>query len=93
MGEHYADPKNLPLGPIYGVSNGKVIFSEFMMTQDEFTSGKSWEDLKVAKGIGSVNHVDIHFEPQGHEGFKIAHYDIHMDMVPHAVHMRIKPPN
>ena len=25
MGEHWANPRNLPLGPIYCVTNGKVI--------------------------------------------------------------------
>ena len=42
MGEHWANPAHLPLGPIYGVSNGKVIFLEFMIDQDSFKTGKSF---------------------------------------------------
>ena len=34
MGEHWADPKDLPLGPIYGVSEGRIIFFEFMIDRD-----------------------------------------------------------
>ena len=36
MGEHWADPKDLPLGPIYGVSQGRVIFLEFMIRRAAF---------------------------------------------------------
>ncbi len=43
MGEHWADPdpKNMPLGPIYGVINDEVVFVELMPAQADFADGKS----------------------------------------------------
>lgn len=76
MGEHWADPRHLPLGPIYGVYNGKVIFWEFMIAQEDFKAGKSFEALQLLKGQ-PVDHVDITFMPGGHPGFETPHYDIH----------------
>src|SRR5687768_5429681 len=36
MGEHWANPKDLPLGPIYCVHKGKVVCLEFMISQADF---------------------------------------------------------
>jgi hypothetical protein len=78
MGEHWADPSTLPLGPIYCVHQGKIVCLEFMMSQQDFADGKSWPDLSGMEGLPPVNHVNISFEAQGHEGFEVPHYDIHM---------------
>jgi hypothetical protein len=93
MGEHWANPADMPIGPIYGVSNGKVIFLEFMIDQESFKAGKSFLELASKAGIElpPIDHVDFNFEPHGHEGYEIPHYDIHMYFVPHAEHMAIKP--
>src|SRR4051812_38737338 len=45
MGEHWANPKDLPLGPIYCVHKGKVICIEYMISQADFQAGKSWPEL------------------------------------------------
>ena len=93
MGEHWGNPADLPLGPIYGVSNGKVIFLEFMIDQDSFKAGKSFLELASKAGIElpMVDHVDFNFEPQGHEGYEVPHYDVHMYFVSHDNHMALKP--
>jgi hypothetical protein len=78
MGEHWADPARLPLGPIYCVHQGKVVCLEFVMAQDEFASGQSWPMLAGMAGLPAPNHTDIGFQPAGHEGFEVPHYDIHM---------------
>ena len=93
MGEHWANPAHLPLGPIYGVSNGKVIFLEFMIDQDSFKTGKSFLELASKAGIElpPVDHVDFNFEPQGHEGYEVPHYDVHMYFVSHDNHLAITP--
>jgi hypothetical protein len=78
MGEHWADPATLPLGPIYCVHQGKIVCLEFMIAQEEFTAGKSWPMLAGMEGLPAANHTHIGFEPQGHEGFEVPHYDIHM---------------
>lgn len=91
MGEHWANPKNLPFGPIYGVMNGKPVFSEIMIDRKLFAAGKSWNDtLKPLPGY-TIDHVDIWFEPHGHPGYPIPHYDIHAFYVSHATHMAYCP--
>lgn len=77
MGEHWANPGDLPLGPIYCVHEGKIVCLEFMMSQEEFSAGKSWTDLSGVAGIPPVNHINIGFEANGHEGFEVPHYDMH----------------
>jgi len=87
MGYHYANPKDWPVGPIYGAYNGKITFTEVMLSQKQFASGKNWDDvLKPLPGY-SIDHVDMWFEPHGHPGYEVPHYDIHAWYVPHKVHM------
>jgi hypothetical protein len=87
MGYHYAKLKDLPFGPIYGEMNGKPTFTEIMVDKKLFESGRSWdEQLKPLPGY-HIDHVDFWFEPHGHEGYPIPHYDIHAWYIPHAEHM------
>ncbi len=91
MGEHWANPKDLPFGPIYGVYHGQVVFTEIMIDQKAFAAGKSWsEQLKPVAGH-SIDHVDVDFQPHGHPRYTVPHYDIHAYYVPHAVHMAYCP--
>ncbi|THF82142.1 hypothetical protein [Cohnella fermenti] len=41
MGEHWANPQagDLPMGPVYGVHDGKLVFLEFMIAQEDFING------------------------------------------------------
>jgi hypothetical protein len=78
MGEHWADPKTLPLGPIYCVYKGKVVCLEYMISQADFAAGKSWPTLTGLTDLPSINHLSVAFEPHGHEGFTVPHYDLHM---------------
>lgn len=91
MGQHRARPQDLPFGPIYGVMGERLVFVEVMIAQTDFAAGKSWKDvLKPLRGY-AIDHVDIEFEPQGHEGYTIPHYDIHAYFVPHAEHLAYCP--
>lgn len=78
MGEHWGKIDNLPLGPIYCVHENKIVCLEFMISQEDFAAGESWPVLAGMDGLPPVNHVSISFEPEGHEGYEIPHYDIHM---------------
>jgi hypothetical protein len=86
MGEHWADPRDLPLGPIYCVMEGRVTCMEFMIAQQDLQSGRSFEQLQpwVLDGVPqpSVDHMNLDFMPQGHPGFDVPHYDVHMYFVP-----------
>jgi hypothetical protein len=87
MGYHYANPKNLPFGPIYGWYNGKPTFTEIMVDQKDFAKGMSWSSqLQPLPGY-KIDHVDIWFEPHGHPGYLIPHYDIHAWYIPASQYM------
>jgi len=91
MGEHWANPAEMPLGPIYGVADGKLTFVEIMPSQEAFQSGESWIDvLQPIEGY-AIDHVDFVFEEGGHEGYEVNHYDIHAYFVPHVDEAQICP--
>lgn len=84
MGEHWADPKNMPLGPIFGIHNGKLVFLEFMPDKD---LDKTVHDIPGTGGVPvppSVDHVDIDWNPHGHPGDLNPHYDIHLYFISRA---------
>lgn len=91
MGEHWANPTNLPLGPIYGVHGGKITFLEYMVAQQDFASGSDHTQLPGNASLPAIDHIDMEFVPNGHEGFEVHHYDIHAYMVSHSDHMAIMP--
>lgn len=85
MGEHWANPHDLQ-APIYGTYKGNVVFSEIMVPKAQFEKGFNYLDLRALPGH-TIDHVDIEYEPHGHEGMPIPHYDIHAYYVGHAAHM------
>ena len=86
MGEHWANLKTLPFGPIYGVYQGKPVFTEIMIDKKAFAAGKTYlDDLRPLPGY-AIDHVDIEYVPYGHAGYPIPHYDVHAYYVAHAVH-------
>ena len=87
MGYHYANPKNFPLGPIYGYYNGKATFTEAMIDQKYFAQGKSWDELLKPLPGYKIDHVDIWYESHGHPGYTIPHYDIHAWYIPRSQYM------
>jgi hypothetical protein len=75
MGEHWSNPKDMPLGPIYGIYKGKLIFIEIMPAKD---LDKTVHDLPANLVPAPViDHFDIDWNPAGHEGFEVPHYDLH----------------
>jgi hypothetical protein len=84
MGAHYADPKTLPFGPIYCVISGRVVCMEYMVSQKDFAKGKSFTDLAPwfdGAQQPAINHMEFQFNPKGHPGYEIPHYDVHMYFV------------
>ena len=90
MGEHWANPKKLPVGPIYGVWQGKPVFTEIMVSLDQLKKGFSWADIRALPGY-HIDHVDFEFEPNGHEGYPVPHYDVHLYYVSAAEQATICP--
>ena len=88
MGYHYVRKADWPQGPIYGWYNGKLTFTEIMPTKKQFEQGFDInEALKPLPGQ-AIDHVDVWYEPHGHPGMTIPHYDIHAWYVPHSEHMK-----
>lgn len=73
LGAQYIMPKNIPEGPIYNISKGKVIGLEYMADLSTLTSSNmvSALDLMGAK----YDHVNISLMP-GHAGLQASHYQI-----------------
>ncbi len=86
MGEHWANPADLPIGPIYLVHDEEVIGIEYMFTIDlmaEITTATPEGEMTFRQLPGLrvdtyVDHMGIEFLPQGHEGFEEAHFDVHL---------------
>ena len=86
MGEHWFNPAQMPLGPIYLVYKGEVIGIEYMWSEDmmqdvSIPTPAGPEEFKalVPLPVGVVvGHVTVALMPHGHEGFEVPHSDIHM---------------
>lgn len=90
MGEHWIALKDAPLGPIYGTWQGKPVFTEIMVTVKQLQQGFSYANIHALPGY-KIDHVDLAFEPKGHEGLPVPHYDIHAYYVSPAVQATICP--
>lgn len=90
MGEHWANVKDLPTGPIYGVWQGQPVFTEIMVPVSELQKGFSYANIHALPGY-TIDHIDFEFEPQGHPGLPIPHYDLHAYYVTPAVQATICP--
>jgi len=90
MGEHWANLKDLPMGPIYGVWQGKPVFTEIMIPVSQLQNGFSYSNIHALPGY-TIDHVDFEFEPHGHEGMPVPHYDLHAYYVTPAVQATICP--
>lgn len=92
MVELWAKPADLPMGPIFGVEYGKLVFLEYRVEQDFFIKGNSLNSLNGFKGIPSpaVDHVSFKFSEEGQPGLEKPHYDIHIFFVSAEVRNQLK---
>ena len=90
MGEHWIALKDAPLGPIYGTYKGKLVFTEIMVTQKQLQDGFSYANIRALPGY-TLDHIDFKFEPKGHEGLPVPHYDRHAFYVSPAEEAAICP--
>lgn len=87
-GTLYVKSADIPVGPVYMYYEGKVIGIEFMLSKEEFLSGKSY---KYLSGLGiKVDHINIGLLSAGHEGYTAPHYHVDLYTVPKEVADTIK---
>lgn len=99
MGEHWANPAQLPLGPLYLVYKGEVVGIEYMWTEDmmqelSIPTPEGVEEFSalVSLPVGvTVDHVDVAFMLHGHEGFEVPHWDIHLYFISQEEKAAIMP--
>ncbi|MGH7738071.1 MAG: hypothetical protein ACREMP_09435 [Candidatus Tyrphobacter sp.] len=89
MGEHWANPSNMN-APIYGTWHGRIVFTEMMWPLTQLRRGVSYANLRALPGY-HIDHIDFEFEPHGHEGMEVPHYDLHAYYVSPAQEARICP--
>ena len=90
MGEHWVALKDAPMGPIYGVWEGKPIFTELMVTVKQLQDGFSYANIHALPGY-TIDHVDFKYEPNGHAGLPVPHYDVHAYYVSPSIQATICP--
>lgn len=106
MGEHWARPQDLPLGPIFTVWQGKVIGVEYMfkldMMKGPVTPPGTEEIIYQIPDLSlygqRIDHLTFTYMANGHEGFEVPHYDIHLYFISPADRYKIilnvpPPPN
>jgi hypothetical protein len=78
------------VGPIYGVYDGKPVFTEIMVSVKQLQEGFSYANLLALPGY-TIDHVDFRYEPNGHAGMPVPHYDLHAYYVTAAAQAAICP--
>jgi hypothetical protein len=86
-GSLFINPQDIPTGPLYMVSNNKVIGLEYVVKQDELAKGKTYDFLS-ALDI-QVNHMNISSIKQGYDGTPGPFAVIDLYLVPKEVEQNI----
>lgn len=88
VGEQWANPHSLPLGPVYSIYRGKVVSFAFRIAQADLAAGKAFTGLQVLK-LAPVDHMDLDFHAPGRDGQ--AAYTIHAYFISAAEQQAIAP--
>lgn len=78
MGAHWAEPANLPLGPIYCEIDGRVVCVEYMFLASELSSGTDWTGILTGMQTPPVTRIDMEYKPDGVGPFQEPLYQLHI---------------
>lgn len=78
MGAHWAEPANLPLGPIYCVIDGRVVCVEYMFLASEYAAGTDWNGITTGMQTPPITRIDMEFKPDGIGPFQEPLYQLHL---------------
>lgn len=73
-GKQYILPKDIPMGPVYNVYDGKVTSVEYMLSQEEVLASKDFLDLPLENV--KYDHINIGLLSKGHSGYPDPHYHV-----------------
>lgn len=77
MGTHWAEPANLPLGPIYCEIEGRIVCVEYMFLASELAAGANWKKIPTGMQTPPLTHIDMEYKPDGVGPFQEPLYQIH----------------
>ena len=78
MGAHWAEPANLPLGPIYCVIDGHVVCVEYMFLASQISSGTDWTGMITGMQTPPITRIDMEYKPDGVGPFQEPLYQLHI---------------
>lgn len=78
MGAHWAEPANLPLGPIYCVIDGHVVCVEYMFLASQLASGADWTGIATGMDTPPITRIDMEYKPDGVGPFQEPLYQLHI---------------
>jgi hypothetical protein len=78
MGEHWANPANLPLGPVYCVIDGHVVCVEYMFLASDLTAGANWTGIGTGMETPPITRIDMEFKPDGVGPMPVPLYQLHV---------------
>lgn len=85
MGVHWAEPANLPLGPIYCVIEGRVVCVEYMFLARELAAGTAWTALGTGIQTPPIIRIDMEYKPEGAGPIREPLYQLHIYFAANAV--------
>jgi hypothetical protein len=78
MGEHWAEPANLPGGPIYCVIEGRIVCVEYMFEAEDLATGMEWLSLYPRIETPPISHIDVEFKSDGIGPRPVPLYQVHL---------------
>ena len=78
MGAHWAEPANLPLGPIYCEIEGHVVCVEYMFLASDLAAGRDWTNISPGMQTPPITRIDMEFKPDGVGPFQEPLYQVHL---------------
>lgn len=78
MGAHWAEPANLPLGPIYCEIEGRVVCVEYMFLASQLSSGADWTGIMTGMETPPITRIDMEYKADGVGPFQEPLYQLHI---------------
>jgi hypothetical protein len=78
MGAHWAEPANLPLGPVYCEIEGRVVCVEYMFLASQLSAGTDWVGMATGMQTPPVTRIDMEYKAEGVGPFQEPLYQLHI---------------